>query len=132
MYNAFMAKRNTFDIEEMKRKSKKNKLYVDRYYHKVRPSLIDNYNKRINTFIRKVSIISQHRWKNNLSRFNLIHHSKKIKKNLIAKKVNSQQAIVFVLKINKIGIVCSLPQKDYKEQKIRLFSRKNMVMQILL
>jgi hypothetical protein len=36
------------------RKSENTKKYVDKYYNITRPALIDNYNKRINSFIRRM------------------------------------------------------------------------------
>lgn len=54
MYNIHKVKKNTVDLEDQKKTINKRKAYIERYYSSVRPSLIDNYNKRINSFIRKV------------------------------------------------------------------------------
>lgn len=54
MYNAFIVKKKTTEEQTIHKQSEKNEKYIHRYLTKTRPSLIDNYNKRINSFIRRM------------------------------------------------------------------------------
>ena len=54
MYNAFIVRKKTSEEDKIQRQSERNHHYVQRYLAKTRPSLIDNYNKRINSFIRRM------------------------------------------------------------------------------
>lgn len=54
MYNAFIANRKSIEIIEVSKKSEANKKYIKKYYNNIRPNLIDNHNKRINSFIRRM------------------------------------------------------------------------------
>ena len=54
MYNAFIVRKKTNEHDQKLRQSERNHQYVQRYLAKTRPSLIDNYNKRINSFIRRM------------------------------------------------------------------------------
>lgn len=54
MYNSFLVNKRSVELEEIKKKSEANIKYVKRYYNVTRPALIDNHNKRINSFIRRM------------------------------------------------------------------------------
>lgn len=54
MYNAFIVKKRTIEEEKVNMLSQRNHQYVQRYLGKTRPSLIEDYNKRINSFIRRM------------------------------------------------------------------------------
>lgn len=54
MYNVFMVNKQKSQEQALFKDSERNHKYVQRYLTKTRPSLIDSYNKRINSFIRRM------------------------------------------------------------------------------
>ena len=56
MYNSFVHKKHSQQLEQEQRSAKKSRHWLSNYRNSIRPALVERYSRRINNFIIRVCL----------------------------------------------------------------------------
>lgn len=54
MYNSFIFKKHSEEVENSEQRRRREKQWASKYHSNVRPALIEKYSRRINNFVVRV------------------------------------------------------------------------------